>query len=922
MRCIPMICWNFLSPLALGGPAFRNIRFSVKRDKMLPFFHRNRIPFHAQSRLNLLGVLLLSLVGWCPIGTCQSEPSGTVDKSGIKREFQFSVQFASESGASAYIPEKWGTLRINLMNARQTPRELLCSTYFDQDASLQYGRHVWMPAQSVLRIEHPVLVPKCDRTKGRNLEVHSLIFDASAPTETLVRSDGGVLRHDAAVLVTHESRNTAIISKATLKPVTEGVDSQIAEIHRLFAADPQAEITDLVAACRVGLKINNRITLLGEAFLPSNDSDLDALDQIVVADDRVVDDFAATAALRQWVNSGGRLWIMLDRVSPVVLEILLGDDFTGYVVDRVSLTSVRIDDAPTLSDPEGKLGETTHHDDPVDLVRLVAPDANVTHQINGWPAAISMTRGEGKVLITTLGARGWMKKQPEGTARPTDPLMVADYRPLDSMANIADDFFRLRNPELLRTDAIAPQVQEYIGYSILSWWLIVGTLLAFSVCIVAIGIWLMRRGQLEHLVWFGSGLALAVSLFLIQAGRINRQGIPATISSVQLVQTIPGTDQLSANGLLSTYQPEGSDSPIETTRGGRMLPDMTGLEQTSRRMVTTDLGVNHWDNLPQPPGVRSAVFEHSESDANRMTASLTFDAQGVTGQYRGSLSPGSDAMIATREGRLGVTLNSDGTFSGRSSDVFENGQYLSASLLNDEQDRRRRTLKELLDNPKRPDYPVLPQLMFWTGPKDNGFYFGDGLKPQGSSLVAVPLVIERPANGTEITIPSPLLSYDNRRGPDGVQASAMWNPGKHQWQERSTPGLAWLSFQTPRALMPIVARRAQIEMKVTGPIGRVEILGLKAGNVVNLKSIVNPVGSLTIEIPDADALTIDQQGRLSLGLSAGHSDQPGPAGNLTDTPQTDGAVPAINKNAKANYWRIESLSLQLWATTIEPTTKD
>ncbi|WP_010583993.1 type 1 glutamine amidotransferase family protein [Schlesneria paludicola] len=889
---------------------------------MPSFFLRNRIQHPSQSRLNVLGLVVLAILGWCPLGACQSEQTGTVDQSTLKREFQFSVQFASESGTSAYIPEKWGSLRIHLMNARSAPRELLCSTYFDQDASLQYGRHVWVPAQSVLRTEHPVLIPKCDRTKGRNLEVHSLIFDASTPNETLVRSDGGILRHDAAVLVTHESRNTAIIGKPTLVAVTEPIDSEIAEARKRLVDDPQAEITDLVAACRVGLKMNNRITMLGEAFLPANDSDLDGLDQIVVADDRIVNDFAATAALRQWVNAGGHLWIMLDRVSPVVLEMLLGDDFTGYVVDRVGLTSVRIDEAPSLSDPAGAIGETNTHDNPVELVRMVAPDANVTHQVNGWPAAITMTRGDGKVLITTLGARGWMKKQPDGAVRPTDPLMLSDYKPTESMTNIADDFFRLRSPELLRSEAIAPQVHEYIGYSILSWWLIVGTLLAFSAGIVAIGIWLMRRGQLEQLVWFGSALALAVSLFLIQAGRMNRQGIPATIASVQLIQTIRGTDQLRTNGLLSTYQPEGSEFPIETTHGGRMLPDMTGLEQTSRRMVTTDLGVNHWDNLPQPPGVRSATFEHSQSDADRMAAYITFDAHGVSGTYRGSLPPGTDPILATRDGRLGLTMNSDGTFVGRGDDVFENGQYLSASLLSDEQDRRRRTLKELLDNPKRPDYPGLPQLMFWTGPKDNGFRFGEGLKAQGASLVAVPLVIERPVNGTQIMIPSPLLSYDNRRSPDGTQASAMWNPMKHEWQERSTPGLVWLSFQIPRALMPVVSKRAQIDLKVTGPIGRVELMGLKEGNVVNLKSIVNPVGSLTIEITDPEALTIDSQGRLSLGLSAGHSDQAVPAGNSTDNPQTDGTVPNMNKNAKANYWRIESLSLQLWAETTEPNTKD
>lgn len=884
--------------IRLARPGQRFAMFDPRATPpMIPLiFSRNRW----QLCLMTVGIIVFSSFGTYSLAWAQTEPIGSLDKT----DFRYTVHSVSESGGATFVPEKWSTLEISLVNARSEPREVLCSTYFEQDSRLQYGRRVWVPAQSKLRIDQPVQIPKCDRNRVRNLELHSLVFDVSSKetTETLLRNDAGGLKHDGALIVTHDTRNTGILAQPTLD-----------------ADSSRSKVEELVVACRVQIGLTNILTSPQGTFLVPDETRLAALDQIVIADDRIVGDFAAMTALRRWVNAGGHLWVMLDNASPVVLEMLLGDDFTGYVVDRVRLTSVRIDEAAISSNGEGKIGLPTEYDDPVDLVRMTVTDVTVSHVVNGWPAAMTKQCGDGMVLMTTLGARAWMKPLPESAERSKDPTKKADYTPTGAMINLANDFFRVREPQLIHSGVIEPQVREYIGYGILSWWLIVGTLLGFSAAIVAVGIWLLRRGQLEQMVWVGSAIALVASLLLIVAGRTNRRSIPATMASVELVQTLRGTDDLRSEGFLSTYHPEGSEYPIEVTHGGRMIPDMTGLEQTSRRMVTTDLGVNHWESLRQPAGVRSTSFDFSECNSDRTAAYVTFDSQGISGRYVGAVPPGTDPVLATRDGRLGLSLNADGTFVGRGDHVFEKDQYLAAGLLTDEQDRRRRTLKELLDNPKRRDYPGLPQLMFWSGPSDNGFHFGEGLKQRGSALVAVPIVVERPANGTEMMIPSPFVSYINRPGPDGSLASPMWNNIRHEWQERVEPGLAWLSFQIPRELAPVVARRARIEMKVTGPIGRVEILGLKNGNVVSLKTVTNPVGSLSIDITDADAMSIDRDGRLALGLNAG---DPEPTGASSDKVQSGGSASGSNKSTKANYWRIESLSLRLWAATTEPAGKD
>lgn len=901
--------------------------------------HQSTSASRSQNRLHPVLFVAFFFWGWSPIAWSQVDPHAGGEKGESGADFRFTVQMTSETGAGVFVPEKWGTLPVSMTNRRSEEREVLCTTYLGQDSTLQYGRRVWIPGQAVLRIDHPIFIPKLERSQEPYLDFHSLVFEGLPGAEVLVRSNGDELRQDGKLIVTHQGRNTAILGARSRIPANVNYEVPRSYADSGIGDDSEDDLMNLVATCRVERQMKNTVSRLGDEFLPSEETRLDLFDHIVVADRRIADDFAAAAALRRWLHAGGHMWVMLDRVDPVVLEVLLGDEFQGHIVDRVGLTSVQVDEAPAMSGVEGKQGVAVEYDVPVEMVQMMVSNMNVTHVVNGWPAAMTSSCGEGKLLVTTLGARGWLRARPAGAEIPKDPLMRSEYRLTEPMTNISDTFFRLRNPEFLRAAAIEPQVQEYIGYKILSWWLIVGTLLAYSIALVAAGIAFFRYGRFGLNCWVGTILSLAVSLFLIQAGRINRQGIPATQASIDFVQAIRGTDDLRAEGVLSVYHPEESQFPIAATQGGDITPEMSGREQTSRRRVTTDLGKSHWENLHQIPGLRSAPFKHSAVAAVRLEARVSFDAQGLTGQYAGFIPPGTDALIATQNGRIGVTLQSDGGFVGQGVNVFEKDQYLSAGLLSDEQDRRRRTMKELINNPRRPDFPELPQLLFWSDPQDHGFHFGEGLKNQGASLIAVPLTIERPASGTEILIPSPLLNYISRRSPTGVEPSAMWNFDKKQWQDRSAPGLTWLSFQIPRELLPVIPKQARIHIKVSGPIGRVEILGLKKGDEVLLHSIQNPVGSVSIDLNDADALTVDDDGRLILGLSAGNgaNSQPLPdlGGEVSSqvfpsamptpqqgTPAPQQGTPTPQQGTKVSYWRIESLALELRAITSEPTSRE
>jgi hypothetical protein len=870
----------------------------------------------------------------------------------IEGRIGFSIGQVSPGGVSVYVPGKWGILHVHLINPTEEPKELFAATYFEGEPTLQFGRRLWVPGRSQIQTWQPVLLPAEGTNGTRQFDFRTLVMDASHEREVLIRGDSGYLQLDGTVRVTDKT------------PVTGMIDTLDS------STDPNSDIEsayELLAASRVETVNNRRITQLPERILPAEEEFWRPLDQLVIADGRMVDDGEAMAAIRRWLFGGGHLWVTLDRVDPRVLERLLGDSFACQVVDRVGLTSVRIDSGPA-SGTNDKWSQD--HDQPVDFVRVEVADVEVAYTVNGWPAAFWKTCGEGRLLVTTLGARGWMRlrtaadiakaegssdrfrgppaqlgrgpapQRPDGSppgrpappqqaptqtpppdppavtppARPNSALIAENelrtrYIPLEPALNLAGDFFSSRLSRLLPNEMLESQVQEYVGYSIPPRWLITSLLAAFCLLLAVMGLGFWRRNRLEFLGAMGPGSAVVFSIALVFLGRQQRQAIPATVASVQLVRAVPGTDDVRIEGVAGLFSPEGGTATIGATQGGWLLPEMTGQQGTTRRMVWTDLGVWQWENLPETAGLRSATFSKSGQNSERLEARAAFGPEGLTGRlHAASAHRPADAVLATRFGRIGVDLRDDGTFVARSDNVFTPNQYLAAGLLSDEQHRRQLALEHLLTNPQRRDYPAEPQLLFWSDPWNLGFQFDEGRRSFGSALVAVPLKLERPATGTEVSIAAPLLPFRSTFGPDGMPPGGSWDNNRREWQEKAWASSTWLRFQIPPILLPVEVQRGRIVAKVTGPVVKLEIAGYRWADksVVPIKTWTDPVGTLSMEITNSELISAAADGGLLLRVTGG------------DTEHPERAQTSPSRDEKLSYWRIESLTLELQIKTIEP----
>jgi hypothetical protein len=662
-------------------------------------------------------------------------------------------------------------------------------------------------------------------------------------------------------------------------------------------------------------------------FAPGEES-LHALDQIVMVDGRVADDEAGLDAIRRWLFAGGHLWVMLDHVDSRVLELILGDDISCEVIDRVGLTTVRIASA----DQDASRRSTQDHERPVDFVRVAVSGVQVAYTVDGWPAAFWKSYGNGSLLVTTLAPRGWLRPRTEADNAPAAPPILPPGAPgpprlggpglppppavetkkeaaedqgefvvVNPMKGLASKFFSLRPPTPLPPATLAPLVEEYVGYSIPPRWLIASLLSGLGVTLAVLAVFLARQSRPETLGWAGPGMAVAVSVVLALLGRQQRIAIPETVASLQFVEPVPGTGDVRVQGIVGLFSSEGGAARIASRRAGWIMPDMTGLEGATRRMVWTDLDDWQWENFPNATALRTATLLAPGGDVTeRIEANATFGPSGVEGHLQlGARHAATDAILATREGRIGVQFQRDGKFVARDGDVLAPGQFLPGGLWTDEQNRRARIIEMLLTSQQRPDFPSAPQLLFWTGPWDLGFEFDAGRNSLGAALVAVPVHWERPSPGTRVTIPVPLLPYRAAVGPDGLEPAAMWDPRNRSWQEKSAPSATWLRFQVPLVLLPIEVERARVVLNVTGPVGKLEIAGQRNNNAVPLKTWIDPLGQLSLEITQTELLPISRDGGLLLRISGGDPDRP----ELTHT-ETD-------SGPKTNYWRILSLALEL-----------
>jgi hypothetical protein len=755
-------------------------------------------------------------------------------------------QLGAPSGLLQYVSEAWGVVGVDVINGEDQAVDILAACAFSPDPDLQFVRRVSVPARSIRRTWVPVKLPEIPLDR-QSVACYGLLIDDRSGAEVVLRREYEGVQHQSLLRVNHDRPLTGFFSDDSAPWDPNAVDYAY----------------EAAIALRTSRGLQRRVVSISGRDLPPLREVFDGLRQIVLCDDAFASDVAVLSPLRSWLHEGGELWVMLDRVDFGNVERLLGEAFTCWLVDRVQLHEVAIAEAIVGV----SAGPVESYEQPLDFVRVLVDGMQVTHTVDGWPAAFMRQVGRGRVIFTTLDARAWIQR-PRMHRPQWDATRMSDYWPNEHLESLW--MLQVQDPPLCSPEVFRGYLFEKIGYRIASRGAVSAVLGLFCGGLLLAGVGLAWRRRLEHLAWIAPGLALAAAVPLAGLGLQAERAIPATVGQAQFIEASDGADQINASGLLAFYDPALMDEARGVTRGGVFEPEDGTAGGGTRRMVWTDVDRWHWENLRPTTGLWTASFRWSEDLSERLRLQGSFSSEGFVAHWTDSPRQLTDAVLAI-PGQPYLAVHSDGArlVAGPGS-VLPRGRYVASGWLSDEQRRRQEALENMLvSETGRVKQVARLTLLGWSDPIDMGFRFPQSAQRVGAALWAVPVSVSRASPGTSIVIPSPFVSYRASTQRDGEAASPVYDHRLGEWLVAKSPSNQWLRFQVPEAVLPLRMERARLMLHMTAPGRTVEILRGEDDHPQPLHRVSNPIGLMEITLSGAALPDLDPAGRFVLGVAVG-----------------------------------------------------
>lgn len=787
------------------------------------------------------------------------------------------VQRSTPAGIGRFRRGAWGVTGVSIVNRSQQPMRVTSGLYFDGDPLSQFAREVWVPANASRTTWIAVQPPEA---RTDELRIRPFLYRrASDGGEELVTASGELM-FDAETVPTAAPSVTVVLHDGFGEP------------HPSFATT-----REMAVAMRLAARLTRNLTVLPVDDIPAFAQGLDAVDHIVLAGDRIAESPVGLASVRTWLHRGGRLWILLDQVEMRTVERLLGDALEVSEVDRVRLAATElynlVKQAPS--------GPPIEHDEPVEFVRVLAPQVDVTHEVDGWPAAFRMNVGHGRVVVTTISAGAWIRPRlahEQASSLEYNSTFVA--RP--GLEEVSDYLTRPLSPAPLTGAQWRPYISEQIGYRIPGRPVVLSVLVLFWTGLIGLGVWWQRTARLERLAVAGPVLALFAAAPLVLMGEQSRRAIPATAAVAELVEVGPGATEIHSTGLAAMFSPEPNSAVISGGNGRLLIPDRDRVEGSVRRLVWTDLDDWRWENLTLRAGLDFGVVEQHASLSQTMRAVGTFGPDGLTGRLElGPYDRPADGLIATTGSHaLAANVQPDGRFFAGLSDVLPPGVALPGSLLSDEQRRRNVVYQSLLAPRSDFTYPDRPMVLVWAEPADSELTFPDRMQRTASSLVAIPLEFRAPPPGSDVFLPAPLLAFEVRSTADAAQTTA-YDPRTRKWEKTSYATTALLRFRVPAAVLPLSPSRATLSLSLRAPMRTVAIATGGAGNLSQLSLLEDAVGVYEFSIEEPQGLVLDAEGGLHVQLTVS---------DLNEERAAELETRDVDRS-----WQLDFIQLELWGRT-------
>tara|TARA_B100000945_G_scaffold227081_1_gene183745 strand:+ start:1151 stop:3829 length:2679 start_codon:yes stop_codon:yes gene_type:complete len=851
-------------------------------------------------------------------------------------------RIAVQAGFSAYVPRRWGIISCEVWNPTDESHDLtIRANWKTEDLTtnaIQFTRNFTVPPKVVRVVSYPIRIPDHElnqkRLKLGNLELNSRITRIVDGREVAVLSPLKTPLDLAQI--------TTDFNKPALGFMAPDPKDLLDNYLQLTNVGVDVEMIDSVAL-RMLKSIKDEQQAGIAVFVPqggeitATSTALDALDQLVIADKRVIHDVALMATIRQWVANGGRLWIMLNETGVELPQRLFGDSISIAGLGSEHLSQVEI-----ISKHSGQEPVVFDYDEPIHNAIVYAEDVEVYHEVNGMPSSFWKKYGNGEVLFTTLEARGLTLPKPFSTANellllvPLQDLALRFFKPTEkAMTDVSVTQMELAamTPEdgdqsdvaqdmriametyrgTSRVDEMSEYLVSKVGFEIVAREHIAVVFGLFFLFLCGTGVVLYRKGRLELMLLVAPGLVLIVCTYLYFVGVAKRHTLENLMASIQFINAENQARDLPVRGFGAVYSEESLDADIHVSNGTIFWPDFQELTGQNIRMVWNDLQSWHWEGLQIPGGtVRTFPFEKRVASESPVFASASFGEVGLQGKYElGPLTNLEHGLLVSPTGERVSVQFVDGNLIIGSQDLADSQFDTTSSLVDEETGNRINFINALLkrQNADVMKYPQVPSIFVWSDPLDLGIEFPGEQKVIGSALTVCPLKILKTPPGQKFVVPSIMTSFYPSNAINGLGASYAYDFTKDRWNDEkiNRSHQMWLKIKVPSAVSPATITKAIVTVDIQAGERVVNSVGRERTEQGLYKPVIldtrkSPNGQEVFLFDNAEHLAIDEDGFIFLGINIGLDPIPGES-------EADQA-----EREKDYFWQIKDVDVSLEGT--------
>jgi hypothetical protein len=787
---------------------------------------------------------------------------------------------ASINGGSAICPDRWTSFQATVANNTDQDVELTLLTAFADRPFDQYGRKFLVPASSRRQVWYPLFVPFVDKNTTQ-VNFHTFLYEQRNGQQVAVRKTTDHLFLESPKSVRHGQMETGILFKDTLE---------------LMSMDAPYEA---VLAFR-GSQGYDRVTMgfLPSQWMPRIPENLLHLDNLVVTDDQLIEHPQMTRAVHDWIVGGGRCWIMLDRTGVDVTRQLLGGQCDLELVERVSLTSLELHE--TLTRTNYATVAKREFELPVDMCRVLATNVETIYEIDGWPAAFWVDVGKGKVLVTTINSKAWLRPRDDEDMRAIartkaeHEMNDTNFSVIAPLTHVGLDFFHRPNdpkltPDALQKKELISQHETSIGFVISSKRQLLYLFGGFLMSLLLGGIYLWRTERLERMLF------LTPIVSMITAGAVVAMGMQARAKTdrndveTQILRLDSTGESYVAEGLISLVNNSQLSDQVLSRHGGRFELTNNLSEGQNRQWLWTDIDQWSIDNNRFPRGMIHSSIHVTDRMVEPITAHWQLQDNGITGQIHAGDKPIEDAVFLTHRGFIPLEVDSQGRFQIAGGEKNEGKQMLFTTLLSESRIRHRDLLELMFSDHNGLQAFRQPAVAFWSAGVDAGFKLGERSPPD--ALFIVPAQMTPPGSQSQIHLPDVLLEYDSvnkprpelapelsANGSEGSQQfsntrSGIYDGGADVWQQLSVQTDLTLRVKIPEYALPLKVEKLTVLVDALAPEMKFSFCIYSQDKQFPIGKPQTGQGRLLWSVSDPELLSLDDRGGLTIGLKIDASNQ-------------------------------------------------